>query len=83
MPQEYPTDAWSVMQRFYAAEAEYVAAGGYGKASYDAVAAHLDPEVILHQAPASRSPAPEPGAAATAWNASWPPSARPGNPWNS
>lgn len=51
MPQERTSDAWSVMQRFYAAEAEYVAAGGYGKASYDPVASHLDPEVVLHQAP--------------------------------
>ncbi len=39
------------MERFYAAEAAYVAAGGYGKASYDQVAAYLDPEVVLHQAP--------------------------------
>ncbi len=46
-----PNDAWSVMERFYAAEAEYVAAGGYGKADYDQVAAHLDPEVVLYQAP--------------------------------
>lgn len=46
-----PRDAWSVMERFYAAEAAYVAAGGYGKASYDQVAAYLDPEVVLHQAP--------------------------------
>jgi ketosteroid isomerase-like protein len=43
-------DAWTVMQKFYAAEAAYVAAGGPGKASYDQVAAHLDPEVTLHQA---------------------------------
>ncbi|WP_245789103.1 nuclear transport factor 2 family protein [Streptosporangium canum] len=44
-------DAWAVMERFYAAEAAYVAAGGFGKAGYDEVAAHLDPEVVLHQAP--------------------------------
>ncbi|MFE3455778.1 nuclear transport factor 2 family protein [Nonomuraea sp. NPDC059194] len=44
-------DAWTVMERFYAAEAAYVAAGGFGKASYDHVAVYLDPEVILHQAP--------------------------------
>lgn len=44
-------DAWSVMQKFYAAEAAYVAAGGYGKADYGEVAAWLDPEVVLHQAP--------------------------------
>ncbi|WP_327085151.1 nuclear transport factor 2 family protein [Nonomuraea sp. NBC_01738] len=45
------TSAWAVMEKFYAAEAAYVAAGGYGEASYAEVAAHLDPEVILHQAP--------------------------------
>ncbi len=39
------------MERFYAAEAAYVAAGGFGKAGYDEVAAHLDPEGVLHQAP--------------------------------
>lgn len=39
------------MERFYAAEAAYVAAGGFGKANYSHVAAYLDPEVILHQAP--------------------------------
>ncbi|MGW5161257.1 nuclear transport factor 2 family protein [Nonomuraea wenchangensis] len=44
-------DAWTVMQKFYAAEAAYVAAGGLGKANYAHVAAHLDPEVTLHQAP--------------------------------
>lgn len=44
-------DAWKVMERFYTAEAAYVAAGGYGKASYAPVAALLDPEVVLHQAP--------------------------------
>ncbi len=46
-----PVDAWTVMEKFYAAEAAYVAAGGFGKANYDRVAAYLDPEVILHQAP--------------------------------
>ncbi|MGI5171613.1 nuclear transport factor 2 family protein [Spirillospora sp. CA-253888] len=48
---ESPDDAWSVMEKFYAAEAAYVAAGGCGKASYDDVAAYLDPEVVLYQAP--------------------------------
>lgn len=50
-PGEPPAGAWTAMQKFYAAEAAYVAAGGYGNASYDQVAAHLDPEVTLHQAP--------------------------------
>ncbi|MFI9552022.1 nuclear transport factor 2 family protein [Nonomuraea endophytica] len=43
--------AWTVMERFYAAEAAYVAAGGLGKASYEPVAALLDPDVVLYQAP--------------------------------
>ncbi|MBG6089448.1 nuclear transport factor 2 family protein [Actinomadura viridis] len=51
MTQHIAADAWSVMQKFYAAEAAYVAAGGYGKADYREVAAHLDPDVVLHQAP--------------------------------
>ncbi|PRX59068.1 hypothetical protein B0I32_121172 [Nonomuraea fuscirosea] len=46
-----PDDAWAVMRKFYQAEAAYVAAGGFGAASYDQVAAYLDPEVVLHQAP--------------------------------
>lgn len=44
-------EAWTVMERFYAAEAAYVAAGGPGKADYAPVAALLDPEVVLYQAP--------------------------------
>lgn len=44
-------DAWSVMRKFYAAEAEYVAAGGFGNADYQTVAAYLDPNVVLYQAP--------------------------------
>ncbi|MGV9305815.1 hypothetical protein [Nonomuraea sp. NPDC003727] len=43
--------AWAVMEKFYAAEAAYVAAGGFGKAGYEPVAALLDAEVVLHQAP--------------------------------
>ncbi|WP_436772547.1 nuclear transport factor 2 family protein [Yinghuangia sp. YIM S09857] len=50
-PTQPARDAWSVMQDFYAAEAEYVAAGGFGKADYASVAAYLDPDVVLHQAP--------------------------------
>ncbi|MEV0195964.1 nuclear transport factor 2 family protein [Nonomuraea sp. NPDC050691] len=49
--EQSPIDAWTVMQRFYAAEAAYVAAGGLGHAGYERVAEHLDPEVVLHQAP--------------------------------
>ncbi|MEO3822687.1 nuclear transport factor 2 family protein [Actinomadura sp. B10D3] len=44
-------DAWAVMEKFYAAEAAYVAAGGQGTANYEQAAAYLDPEVVLHQAP--------------------------------
>lgn len=44
-------DAWAVMEKFYQAEAAYIAAGGIGKASYDEVAAYLDPGVVLYQAP--------------------------------
>jgi ketosteroid isomerase-like protein len=36
-----------VLDRFYAAEAEYVAAGGRGKADFAPVAAVLDPDVLL------------------------------------
>ncbi len=39
------------MRKFYAAEAAYLAAGGYGRADYGDVAVHLDPDVVLHQAP--------------------------------
>ncbi|MFG1941667.1 nuclear transport factor 2 family protein [Nonomuraea sp. NPDC048826] len=49
--EQAPADAWTVMRKFYEAEAAYVAAGGFGKASYAHVAAYLDPEVVLHQAP--------------------------------
>ncbi len=38
------------MERFCAAAAAYVAAAGFGKASFDEVAAYLDPDVVLHQA---------------------------------
>ncbi|MET7278928.1 nuclear transport factor 2 family protein [Kribbella sp. NPDC005582] len=42
----------ALMNRFYAAEAEYVAAGGSSSgAEFAAVAACLDPDVVLYQAP--------------------------------
>ncbi|TDE32840.1 nuclear transport factor 2 family protein [Nonomuraea mesophila] len=44
-------DAWAVMERIYRAETAYIAAGGLGKADYGEVAAYLDPEVVLYQAP--------------------------------
>jgi len=43
-----PNDsATAVLDRFYTAEAEYVAAGGRGKADFAPVAAELDPDVLL------------------------------------
>ena len=42
----------AALKRFYAAEAHYMAAGGAGGgASFDGVAATLDPDVVLHQSP--------------------------------
>ncbi len=38
-----------VLQAFYEAEAKYMKAGG--KASFDEIAATLDPKVVLHQSP--------------------------------
>ncbi|MET9323007.1 nuclear transport factor 2 family protein [Streptomyces sp. NPDC003038] len=45
------TSASEVLTRFYAAESAYVAAGGPGRAPFGELAACLDPEVVLHQAP--------------------------------
>ncbi|MEV0272460.1 hypothetical protein AB0H43_27095 [Hamadaea sp. NPDC050747] len=39
-----------VLQKFYAAEAAYIAAGGRGKASFDGIAACLHPGVVMYQA---------------------------------
>ncbi|MEJ3651492.1 nuclear transport factor 2 family protein [Actinomycetes bacterium KLBMP 9759] len=44
-------DPLAVMDEFYAAEAEYVAAGGAGEASFDRLAQCLDPDVVMYQAP--------------------------------
>lgn len=44
-------DALAVLKDFYAAEAAYIAAGGMGRASFDGLAACLDPEVVMYQAP--------------------------------
>jgi ketosteroid isomerase-like protein len=40
-----------VLEKFYAAEAAYIAAGGMGKADFADLAACLDPEVVMVQAP--------------------------------
>ncbi|GAA4834810.1 nuclear transport factor 2 family protein [Kitasatospora terrestris] len=44
-------DALAVLQKFYAAEAAYIAAGGMGKAGFDELAGCLHPEVVMYQAP--------------------------------
>ncbi|NDU74293.1 DUF4440 domain-containing protein [Actinomadura sp. DSM 109109] len=38
------------LERFYAAEADYLAAGGPGKGDFSAMAAHLAPDVTMYQA---------------------------------
>ncbi|WP_328307995.1 nuclear transport factor 2 family protein [Streptomyces sp. NBC_00442] len=43
--------ARAVLERFYAAESAYVAAGGPGRAGFAEIAACLHPQVVLHQAP--------------------------------
>ncbi|WUH99290.1 nuclear transport factor 2 family protein [Spirillospora sp. NBC_00431] len=44
------TNALDTLRAFYAAEAEYVAAGGPGKADFDGMAAHLASDVVMYQA---------------------------------
>ncbi len=39
------------MERFYEAERDYMHSAQSGEASFDAVQATLDPEVVLHQSP--------------------------------
>lgn len=50
MPSPADTDSVAVLTGMYAAEAEYLAAGGPGEASFDALAAFFAPDVELHQA---------------------------------
>ncbi|MFJ4713599.1 nuclear transport factor 2 family protein [Streptomyces sp. NPDC088785] len=45
------TSTRDTLERFFAAEAAYVEAGGPGRASFEEIADCLDPEVTLHQAP--------------------------------
>jgi uncharacterized protein len=45
-----PTDATKVLSAMYAAECEYLAAGGPGAASFDILAPYFSPDVVLHQA---------------------------------
>ncbi|MDL4816628.1 nuclear transport factor 2 family protein [Actinomadura opuntiae] len=44
------TDTWDALQRYYAAETAYLAAGGPGKADFSPMAAHLAPDVVMYQA---------------------------------
>ncbi|MFI0486515.1 nuclear transport factor 2 family protein [Actinomadura sp. 9N215] len=44
------TDALDALHGFYAAEAEYLSAGGPGKADFGGMAAHLAPDVVMYQA---------------------------------
>jgi uncharacterized protein len=46
------TDSVTVLTRMYAAEAEYLAAGGPGEAPFDILAPYFAPDVVLHQAEA-------------------------------
>lgn len=44
------TDSLNALKDFFAAEADYVTAGGPGKADFAGMAAHLDPGVVMYQA---------------------------------
>lgn len=46
------TDAVTVLEGMYAAEAQYLAVGGPGKASFQPLASFFAPDVVLHQAEA-------------------------------
>lgn len=45
-----PSETASVLRGMYAAEGEYLAAGGPGTASFDTLAPFFAPDVVLHQA---------------------------------
>ncbi|MFF4319238.1 nuclear transport factor 2 family protein [Streptomyces sp. NPDC001568] len=47
-----PTDSVTVLTGMYAAEAQYLAAGGPGKAPFALLAPFFAPDVVLHQADA-------------------------------
>lgn len=44
------TDAIAVLEGMYAAETQYLAAGGPGKASFQSLAPFFAADVVLHQA---------------------------------
>ncbi|MCO5993118.1 nuclear transport factor 2 family protein [Actinoallomurus rhizosphaericola] len=46
-----PGDVRTVLDEFFAAEADYISAGGPGVADFGGMAAHLHPDVVMHQAP--------------------------------
>ncbi|MBB6034219.1 nuclear transport factor 2 family protein [Phytomonospora endophytica] len=46
------TDSLRALRAFFAAEADYLTAGGPGNASFDGMAEHLHPNVVMHQAEA-------------------------------
>ncbi|MGO4748412.1 nuclear transport factor 2 family protein [Streptomyces sp. 2MCAF27] len=46
------TDSMAILTGMYAAEAEYLAAGGPGEAPFDMLAPFFAPDVVLHQADA-------------------------------
>jgi ketosteroid isomerase-like protein len=46
------TDIVALLKNMYAAEAEYLAAGGPGEASFDVLAPYFASDVVLHQAEA-------------------------------
>lgn len=46
------TDSLTILTGMYAAEAEYLAAGGPGEAPFDLLAPFFAPDVVLHQADA-------------------------------
>jgi ketosteroid isomerase-like protein len=46
------TESLEVLQGMYAAEADYLAAGGPGEASFETLAPFFSPDVVLHQAEA-------------------------------
>ncbi|MEU9201118.1 nuclear transport factor 2 family protein [Streptomyces sp. NPDC048332] len=52
MTSSFATDSVAVLTGMYAAEAEYLAAGGPGSASFDLLAPFFAPDVVLHQADA-------------------------------
>ncbi|MEV3924935.1 nuclear transport factor 2 family protein [Actinomadura coerulea] len=51
MPTSGHDDVLTVLDAFFAAEADYIRAGWPGVADFGGMAAHLAPDVVIHQAP--------------------------------